>query len=36
MARYRQALEEELLIPVIDPTQAAVSNALTNTLIKSS
>jgi Asp/Glu/hydantoin racemase len=36
MARYRQALEEELSIPVIDPTQAAVSNALTNTLIKSS
>ncbi|UUX50276.1 aspartate/glutamate racemase family protein [Nisaea acidiphila] len=35
MARYRAALEEEIGIPVIDPTQAAVSNALTNALLKS-
>jgi len=35
MARYRNSLEEDLLLPVIDPTQAAVSNALTNSLLKS-
>mgnify|MGYP003671303116 CR=1 FL=1 len=35
MARYRKKLEDELSVPVIDPTQAAVSNALTNSLLKS-
>lgn len=35
MARYRQALEDAIEIPVIDPTQAAVSNALTIALLKS-
>tara|TARA_E500000305_G_scaffold5646_1_gene4597 strand:+ start:1628 stop:2290 length:663 start_codon:yes stop_codon:yes gene_type:complete len=35
MARYRSSLEEDLCLPVIDPTQAAVSNALTNSLLKS-
>ncbi|MEQ8333152.1 aspartate/glutamate racemase family protein [Nisaea sp.] len=35
MARYRKRLEDELSVPVIDPTQAAVSNALTNSLLKS-
>lgn len=35
MARYRHDLEEKLRIPVVDPTQAAVSNALTNELLKS-
>lgn len=36
MARYQAALEDDLCLPVIDPTQAAVSNALTNSLLKSS
>lgn len=36
MARYRRSLEDDLGVPVIDPTQAAVSNALTISLLKSS
>ena len=35
MAQYRRSLENDLGLPVIDPTQAAVSNALTNALVKS-
>lgn len=35
MARYRATLEGDLGVPVIDPTQAAVSNALTISLLKS-
>ena len=35
MARYRATLEDDLGVPVIDPTQAAVSNALTISLLKS-
>ncbi|WP_193170510.1 aspartate/glutamate racemase family protein [Nisaea nitritireducens] len=35
MARYRSSLEDDLGLPVIDPTQAAVSNALTISLLKS-
>ncbi|MEP3115022.1 aspartate/glutamate racemase family protein [Nisaea sp.] len=36
MARYRPSLEDDLGLSVIDPTQAAVSNALTISLLKSS
>jgi Asp/Glu/hydantoin racemase len=28
MARYRQSLEDTLGVPVIDPSQAAVANAI--------
>ena len=35
MARYRSSLETDLGLPVIDPTQAAVSNALSNALLRS-
>ena len=35
MARYRRSLENDLGLPVIDPTQAAVGHALTNSLLGS-
>ncbi len=35
MARYRRSLEDDLGLSVVDPTQAAVSNALTTSLLKS-